>query len=153
MVVFEEEFMKSDGMPIQYKGKTIVMWDRLPLPAKSSVLEYKIISTSSEWKQGLSITTDGVIKFSNSEVIKKGWVAVFAEHHTIEEEFECHSKNKLLDIKNVWDSGDGCIDSWHNGAAMWVEEIPNGRRYHCNDGHPDDDFDDIVFEITIMKSI
>jgi hypothetical protein len=31
---------------------------------------------------------------------------------------------------------------------MIVEEIENGRRYYCNDGHPDEDFDDIIFELT-----
>ncbi len=35
-----------------------------------------------------------------------------------------------------------------NGAAMYSEEIPNGKRYFCNDGVEDDDFDDIVFTVT-----
>lgn len=34
-----------------------------------------------------------------------------------------------------------------NGAAMYCEEIPGGRRYFCNDGKEDDDFDDIVFTV------
>jgi len=41
---------------------------------------------------------------------------------------------------------------WHaglcNGAAMYSEDIPNGKRYFCNDGVEDDDFDDIVFTVT-----
>lgn len=41
---------------------------------------------------------------------------------------------------------------WHaglcNGAAMYSEDIPNGKRYHCNDGVEDDDFDDIIFTVT-----
>ena len=39
------------------------------------------------------------------------------------------------------------LESGHNGAAMIVEEIENGRRYRCNDGAPDEDFDDIVFTV------
>ena len=35
-----------------------------------------------------------------------------------------------------------------NGAAMYSEYIPNGKRYHCNDGVEDDDFDDIIFTVT-----
>jgi hypothetical protein len=35
-----------------------------------------------------------------------------------------------------------------NGAAMYSEDIPNGKRYFCNDGVEDDDFDDIVFTVT-----
>jgi hypothetical protein len=34
---------------------------------------------------------------------------------------------------------------------MIVEEIENGRRYRCNDGVPDDDFDDIVFTVQRVK--
>ena len=34
-----------------------------------------------------------------------------------------------------------------NGSAMYAEDIPNGKRYHCNDGVEDDDFDDIVFTV------
>jgi hypothetical protein len=30
---------------------------------------------------------------------------------------------------------------------MIVEEIENGFRYYCNDGYPDEDFNDIVFRI------
>ena len=52
-----------------------------------------------------------------------------------------------MGIKNIWDPGDGTIFSWIGGAAMIVEEIENGRRYRCNDGHPDENFDDIIFTI------
>ena len=38
-----------------------------------------------------------------------------------------------------------------NGAAMYSEDIPNGKRYFCNDGVEDDDFDDIVFTVTREK--
>jgi len=36
--------------------------------------------------------------------------------------------------------------------AMYSEDIPNGKRYHCNDGIPDDDFDDIVFTVTRLQT-
>ena len=52
-----------------------------------------------------------------------------------------------IEVKNVWDVGNGVIESWHNGAAMIVELLPDGRRYLCNDGFADDDFDDIVFRL------
>jgi len=35
---------------------------------------------------------------------------------------------------------------------MIVEEIPSGRRYKCNDGRADDDFDEIVFRIEMSGS-
>jgi hypothetical protein len=60
---------------------------------------------------------------------------------------EVIGKVSTIEVKNVWDVGDGVIHSWHNGAAMIVEPLPNGRRYRCNDGLADDDFDDIVFHL------
>jgi len=33
------------------------------------------------------------------------------------------------------------------GAAMYSEDIPSGKRYFCNDGDEDDDFDDIIFTV------
>jgi len=52
-----------------------------------------------------------------------------------------------VEVCNAWDCGNGVKQSWHNGAAMIVEEIPHGRRYRCNDGYADDDFDDIIFRL------
>ena len=34
-----------------------------------------------------------------------------------------------------------------NGAAMYSEDIPDGKRYFCNDGDEDEDFDDIIFMV------
>lgn len=34
-----------------------------------------------------------------------------------------------------------------NGAAMYSEDLPDGKRYFCNDGNEDDDFDDIIFTV------
>lgn len=38
---------------------------------------------------------------------------------------------------------------WHNGAAMIKETDGNRTIYRCNDGNPDDNFDDIIFKIVI----
>jgi len=34
---------------------------------------------------------------------------------------------------------------------MIVEKIEGGRRYRCNDGFPDEDFDDIIFTVRKLK--
>ncbi|MCK4934954.1 MAG: hypothetical protein KAR79_05145 [Simkaniaceae bacterium] len=34
-----------------------------------------------------------------------------------------------------------------NGSAMYSEDIEDGKRYFCNDGDLDDDFDDIIFTV------
>lgn len=150
MIDFSERFNRTAGKPIQYKGKTVVMWDRFPVPRTQVRLRYRIISTSSEWKQGLSFQTKGVIVSSDGNRITKGWADVWEHRAPWEDHFTCSSRNGLLDVKNIWDTGKGCVEFWHAGAAMWIEDIPNGRRYHCNDGHFDDDFEDIIFELTIV---
>jgi hypothetical protein len=45
------------------------------------------------------------------------------------------------------DTGDGTKAYGHNGA-MYIEQKKNEKTlYNCNDGHPDDDFDDLIFKI------
>jgi len=150
MIVFEEEFIKTRGQPIQYKGKAVVMADDFPLPAEKTRLKYRILSTNSEWKQGIFLKTQGVLVFNGGEKVSNKWAAIWEHISPREDEFTCYSKSGLLEVKNVWDTGNGVVESWHNGAAMWMEQLPNGRRYHCNDGHPDDDFDDLIFKLLIV---
>jgi hypothetical protein len=50
-------------------------------------------------------------------------------------------------VYNAWDAGKGTTEAWVGHAAMIVEELPNGRRYRCNDSQRDDDFDDLIFRI------
>ena len=64
-------------------------------------------------------------------------------------EVVCHTRDGHIHVRNVWNDGNMWhgIDCEHNGAGMLVEEIADGFRYCCNDGYPDEDFDDIVFRI------
>ncbi|MEM7176048.1 MAG: hypothetical protein AAF443_09070 [Chlamydiota bacterium] len=76
-------------------------------------------------------------------------------------EIEVFKKEKYFVAENRWgtiqveqgekvpcyvDSGEWAKGNC-NGAAMYSEDIPNGKRYFCNDGDEDDDFDDIVFSV------
>lgn len=150
LLVFEKEFEKSKGKPITYKGKIIRMWDQFQLPRKEIRLKFRIISTNSEWRQGISLKTTGSFFFGNDREFKNS-IGIWEDTASSEDIFLCKSDDLVIEVVNVWDTGDGVIQSWHNGAAMWYEEIRNGKRYHCNDGHPDDDFDDIIFEIQIIN--
>jgi len=146
LIIFQDEFNKSKGKPIKYMGKTLVMLDRFPLTGKVTKLKYRIISTNSEWRQGISLKTKGGFTFGGREEITES-IGIWEDTAPREGEFVCRSQDKTIEVVNVWDTGNGVVESWYNGAAMWIEELPDGRRYHCNDGHFDDDFDDIVFEI------
>ena len=143
--------MRSGGKPIEYKGKILHMWDRISVPKRETEMEYRILSTSSEWKQGFGLSVNGDFDFGTEKPIKSA-VSIWEDTAPHTGTFRCRSNAGPLIIKNIWDEGRGGTESGTNGAAMWIEEIPNGRRYHCNDGHFDDDFDDIVFEITLVVS-
>ena len=147
---FSELFMESDGQPVEYKGRTLLMIDYFPVPKGEQRIRYRIVSTNSEWKQGIAVSTEGELDFDEGAPLTRGWADLWEHLTTGEGEFTCRSRDGKLKTINIWDTGDGCVESWYYGAAMWVEEIPNGRRYHCNDGHPDDNFDDIVFELTCV---
>ena len=53
-------------------------------------------------------------------------------------------------MRNVWNVGEGAAQSWHNGEAMHVDHLIEGHRTcRCNDGVPDEDFGDLVFELQL----
>ena len=59
------------------------------------------------------------------------------------------TKDGHIHVWNVWNPGHWWrgVRGRTYGAGMIVEEIENGFRYYCNDGYPDEDFNDIVFRI------
>ena len=53
-------------------------------------------------------------------------------------------------VWNTWEDDKGGLEAWVRGAAMKKEVIaPNRFRYYCNDGHIDDNFDELIFDIII----
>src|SRR5215469_14688813 len=137
MPSFQRLFIESKGQPIIHNGQTIQMVDRL-LVKNEQHLRLIFESIKAEWRQGVHLSTDGDF-IVNDMTVKK---AVVLWHDTAPKEvlIQVHTKKGECFVKNVWDSGNGTMDSWHNGAAMIVEDIVSGKRYRCNDGQPDDDF-------------
>ena len=144
MPCFQEMFERTKGKPIEYEGNVLVMMDTIPL-RPHEVLKLVFESSASEWRQGACVwVNQGKVRVDDTEA--KG-VFVWEDTAPREVRLALGGKGDSIHVKNIWDTGNGMPDSWHNGAAMIVEELPNGRRYRCNDGHPDDDFNDIVFRI------
>lgn len=141
---FEPLFLQSKGAPVQYHGHQLVMMDRFPLSGCESV-RVTLESTASEWRQGLRLDASGPLTAETGESNKAFvfWFDSAPRRLTL----AAQPGQDEIQVRNIWDTGDGIIHSWHFGAAMIVNEIDHGRRYHCNDGHPDDNFDDIVFTI------
>jgi len=155
MPSFGDLFIESKGQPIIYQGHNLVIADKFPV-ADRDKLKISIEKTNSHYVQGLTVDITGSCEIMG-EVKKKGKGVkmVFWEDSTMLDPkniiIVVFTKIGFIRVQNIWETtdhrGKKSIDSGHNGAAMIVEEIENGRRYHCNDGVPDDDFDDIVFTI------
>jgi hypothetical protein len=154
MPSFEEEFVKSKGAPIKYKDWVLYGTDRIPVNKKFSG-SLRLISTNSEWKQAVIIASDDRKTKNLTVESQKGRSFILWEDEIAGEviHFEGISKHSELLVYNAWEevcrNGKILTNYWWEGAAMIVEVNGNTRRYRCNDGHPDENFDDIIFEVTI----
>ncbi len=148
---FQQQFMESKGQPIYYNGIELKMIDRFKLYSSITKLNVTFLSTKSAWKQGIVLQTKGLFEINDSKFPNK----IVLWEHTAPKMIEMiiKSKDRLLIVYNAWMIEDGTIHSWHNGGAMCVEENENYRVYNCNDGYPDDDFDDLVFRIEILNNV
>jgi hypothetical protein len=104
-----------------------------------------------KWHGGVTKGKDGQFVVDGKSSSGKAGVAFWQNTARDTWDFEVLDEASVIHVHNVWDCGNGVVDSRHNGAAMIVEEIPNGRRYRCNDGFADDDFDDIIFRLERVK--
>lgn len=155
MPSFQELFSQARQLTIQYKGKTLYWADRFPV-SDGDKLKICIEKTNSEYVQGISVDITGSCEVQG-EIWKKGkgvkmffWEdAELIDPKNIE--MTVFTKTGYIVVQNIWERSDHrgvkFTDSGVHGAAMTIEDIPNGRRYYCNDGHPDENFDDIVFTI------
>lgn len=143
MPSFEEMFTESAGRPIQYHGMTLVRMDAFPLEAAKE-LRLVFEACNAEWRQGVALRCEGKFKV-NEQIIRRG-IVIWQDTAPKVIEIGILGTQSTIEVKNVWEI-DEVVQSSHNGAAMIVEETPNGRRYRCNDGVADDDFDDIVFRL------
>ncbi len=149
-MVFEKLFIESKGQPIMYNGLEVKMIDRIPLLSNRVFLKIEFVSTNSKWKQGIVLQTKGKFEVNSNMISNK----IVLWEHTAPKIVETSviSNDELLIVYNVWQTEDGTVHYWHNGGAMYVEEVDGIRIYHCNDGFADDDFDDIIFILEINNS-
>lgn len=149
---FEKLFLESKGKPIEYKGNTLYLIDSIVLK-NNELIEVVIESTNSKWRQGIALGLDNGQFITNGNKIGKK-IGVWQDTAPTKCIIEMTLKGKdRLKIYNIWDTGDGVIHSWHNGAAMKIEEISGGKRYLCNDGYADEDFDDVIFTVVTKEKL
>jgi len=153
---FDEDFVKSNGGPIKYNGMELIALDRIPVQKKFSGT-LKIISTNSEWKQAVCLNPGKGGNLTIGTQKEKRFVIYADDFNDDVLHFEGTSKELQLNVYNAWEQTGHhttpCLDYWICNAAMILEVDGNTRRYRCNDGHMDDNFDDIIFEITMDDEV
>lgn len=147
MMNLEALFRKSKGSPISIDGKTICMVDRLST-SNTSRLRVSFQSSHSKWRQGLYISTQGEFTVNGQSIPKA--IALWTDTAPKEVVLHIASMTGELLVKNVWDTGDGTMHSWHGDAGMIVERSGTSRRYLCSDGRGDAEFRNLIFTIEIL---
>lgn len=124
-------YLKINGDPTpQRKDSNVLLWE------DSTVLDVKNIEVQ-------------VLTKKDHIFIGNIWETIIYE----EDRFDITGKPKVVRFPEgkpvaCFVNGDQWAMGRGNGAAMYSEDIPNGKRYFCNDGVEDDDFDDIIFTVT-----
>lgn len=146
MPCLEDLFLISKGQPVDYQGHTVKMADHVPVTAGQKI---RIVfeSAAADWRQGVHLSTEGT--FGVNGRLVQAAVVLWQDTAPAEVILTVKSTHGRCSVKNVWDVGDGVMHSWHNGSGMIVEETAFGRRYRCNDGRADDDFDDLIFTLLV----
>ena len=156
MPAFYDMFCESEGRSIVYNGMELVPYDTWNVEDKD---EFRLTfeSVGSEWRQGVRIGLEKPqSRRKNGEILANGQTLskpfnVWQDSAPISFIFMILKPLTSLEIYNLWDTGNGLVLYWYNGSAMRIEQIENGRRYFCNDGHPDDKLDDLIFKIERVK--
>ena len=127
------------------KGRDdVVMWDILDV-TDGEEIQLVFESINSTWRQGVWLSTDKGITINNELCPSAD---LWMDNSPKEVICICHTKSGFLSVYNIWDENDGYgRQSQAYTSGMLIEELPNGRRYHCNDFGFEPKFDNINFRI------
>lgn len=120
----------------------VVKIDVLPVvDGESLALTFE--NTDSPWRQGVWLMTDGGLMVNHTQCASVQLWQDTAPNPVL---IGCRTQSGRLHIYNIWDRGRGReSQSWSSG--MLIEELPNGRRYRCNDIGFATDFSKLIFRI------
>jgi hypothetical protein len=137
--IYNAEFAKR-GM------QSVVQWDVLPV-LDNQTISVVFESINSQWRQGIWLRTDRGLEVE-SEVHPS--IRLWYDTAPKEVFCRCLTSDGCLSVYNIWDHGDGRrSQAWSSG--MLIEELPNGRRYRCNDVGFDTRFDKLVIRIERVR--
>jgi hypothetical protein len=146
-MIFEDHFRKSKGQPVRIGGRTYCLVKSMEVKRTTSFC-IDLQNAKPPYRQGIHLSGDAGLIVNG---VTANEMVLWAD--TMPPSVCCVVKApSTLHVWNVWDIGNGAIQRWHNGAAMWIEPVENGHVFHCNEGQPDDLCDDLVFRVSLKKT-
>jgi|GEM_PF-1034965 len=118
----------------------VVKIEALPIRGGEQI-RLRFESVDSPWRQGVWMVTQGHLIVNNQA---SSAMEIWQDTAPSEIPIECRTLSGILHLYNIWDrQGRRNSLSWSSG--MLVQDLPNGRRYHCNDIGFDTEFNKLVF--------
>lgn len=156
MPLFEELFNKADSQIIEYNNRVIHRAFSIDAPKRVRII-VSFVKRNSEYLQGVSInmfTMKGTMT-CNGITIKKGGFAIWEDHSPIDNIIDAEIKGGTLCIFNFSEKTDyrgvKYEVSLQMGSCFYYNQLgKNKYRCYCNDWEPDDDFDDLIFDIEFI---
>lgn len=160
MMMFSQQFQYNDSFEITYKGHRVNAFYKFDKVGKYK-LRFYFISVSSPYNQAIVLHLD---EFKGRLFIDGDELSV-PKNKFPQIIFEEKYAPRSFDLEVVLDSGNiticngsdllGTEEIWCTldlGCAMIIETINDKHyRFHCNDHDNDDDFDDLIFEVELLK--
>lgn len=143
---FEEYFNETDGQPFYHDEKKIQLSLHINLdkPSKFRLNNFQI---GSDWKQGIVVrAVEGSLNYDG---IENSAFVFWQNNFRKNIDFEFIDGEKLI-VYNVWDTGNGVMQSGHNGAGIFIEQTNEKTILNCNDAYPDGSMTDLIFTLTML---
>ena len=146
MIDFEENFIRSKGQPIIIDGKKYHMFYSITVLSKTFV-KIKFIRAISLPKQGVRFDADHLIECMG--VSNYSFNIWYNPDKKMQEVEVFCAEATTLQLRNIWDNGDGVVQSWNGGGAMIVDKKDNKLNFYCNSTMANDQCLDCIFEVVM----
>lgn len=142
----------------EHNGKTYYRWYNLKFDT-TFIVRFKLVSTKSAFNQAIALFFSdfkGDLYINNQKVkILKGFKHYLFKTQDFETDFlelRVCPQNGYLFFGNASEDPRGIgYECGAFGCAFWIEILDQQTyRFHCNDHEYDDDFDDLVFDCSII---
>lgn len=121
----------------------VVKWDAFL--NVNGIVKLTFESSSSKWRQGVWLRADSGLLVKGIQCPSVDLWIDTAPHEVL----CCGKVGEMITVYNIWER-ENRRSSLSHSSGMLVEEIPNGRRYRCNDIGFTTGFDKIVFRLEHM---